>query len=278
MADQPLLRHARTRSPSQLLQLLFRRHFSPYRAYLRRDLRMVVVLNPKVATTTFRKVLLDALQVTQTRPQLGRIWPFDYSRRHLFSPPADYFDLFLHPRRYRFSCFVRNPYFRLLSAWRDKFRLDVNGMPAARSMSRELPAIRRFARARNLAGAGHGVDVPFATFVEYVESQKEGARNHHWDSQCSVLATDLVDYDDVYRIETELVRGMSQIFSGFGLPEEWLSGRLARPLNKSDRTVAQVYTSDLADRVYRLYRSDFEQFGYDHNSWRQLSPDLQETP
>jgi hypothetical protein len=71
---------------------------------------------------------------------------------------------------------------------------------------------------------------------------------------------------------------MSQIFSGFGLPEEWLSGRLARPLNKSDRTVAQVYTSDLADRVYRLYRSDFEQFGYDHNSWRQLSPDLQETP
>lgn len=143
----------------------------------------------------------------------------------------------------------------------------MRGMPAARSMSREMPAIRRFAKARNLDGASPRSDIPFATFVEYVEYQKEGWRNHHWDSQCSVLAIDLIDYDNVYPIESELALGMSQILSNFGLSEEWVSNRLAKPLNTSDKPVGQVYTPDLADRVYRLYRRDFEQFGYDRNSW-----------
>lgn len=250
-----------------MLPLLFRRHFSPYRTYVRRDLRMVVVLNPKVATTTFRQILLDALQATHSKPQLGRIWPIENRRRHLFAPPSDYLDLFLHPHLYSFSCFVRNPYSRLLSAWRDKCRLDMDSMPAARSMSREMPAIRRFAKARNLAGASQRSDIPFATFVEYVEFQKEGSRNHHWDSQCSVLATDLINYDNVYRVESEFALGMSQILSKFGLSEEWLSGRVDRRYNNSDKPVGRVYTPDLADRVYRLYRGDFEQFGYDQDSW-----------
>jgi len=228
---------------------------------------MVVVLNPKVATTTFRQILVDALQASESKPLLSRLWPVGYWRRYLVAPPSDFLDLFLHPQRYRFACFVRNPYSRLVSAWKDKCTLDRDGMPAARSMSREMPAIRRFAKARNLIGASPRSDVPFATFVEYVEFQKEGSRNHHWDSQCSVLATDLINYDNVYQIESEFALGMSQILSTFGLSEEWLSGRLAWQFNKSDKPVGQVYTPDLADRVYRLYRRDFERFGYDHNSW-----------
>jgi hypothetical protein len=242
-----------------------------FKTYLRRDLQMVVVLNPKVATTTFRQVLLDALQVTQARPQLSRIWPVDHRRRHLFAPPSDYFDLFLHPYRYSFSCFIRNPYSRLVSAWRDKCRLDRNGMPVARSMSSEIPAIKRFAEVRNLAGAMPRSDIPFATLVEYIESQREGSRNHHWDSQRSVLSTDLIHYDNKYRIESDFVLGMSRILSKLGVTEEWISQRLATPLNKSDKPAGQVYTQDLADRVYRLYRGDFEQFGYDRNSWQNLS-------
>lgn len=272
MNDWPSLTESREQPRFRLLPLLFRPHFSPFKTYVRRDLRMVVVLNPKVATTTFRQILLDALQATHSKPQLSRIWPVEYRRRHLFASPPDYLDLFLHPRRYNFSCFVRNPYSRLLSAWRDKCRLDMNGMPVARSMSREVPAMKRFAKARNLPGAGPRSDIPFATLVEYVESQKEGSRNHHWDSQCSVLATDLIDYDNVYRIESEFALGMAKILSKFGITEEWLSDRLARPFNRSDKPVGHIYTKDLADRVYRLYRGDFEQFGYDHNSWRHLPP------
>jgi hypothetical protein len=233
---------------------------------------MVVMLNPKVATTTFRQVVLDALQATEAKPQLGRIWPLEHRRRHLFSPPSDYVDLFLNPQRYRFYCFIRNPYARLLSAWRDKCRLDSNGRPAARSMSREVPAIRKFARARSLSGADAGSEIPFETLIAHIESQKEGSRNHHWDSQRSVLATDLIRYDGVYRIESDFALGMSQILSRFGVTDEWLSDRLAVPLNSSDRPVGQIYTRDLADRVYRLYRGDFEQFGYGCDSWRQLTP------
>ena len=253
----------------RLFPLLFRRHFSPLKTYLRRDLRMVVVLNPKVATTTFRHVLLEALDATDTEPQLSRAWPLRRSRRHLIAPPLDYFDLFQHPDRYRFFGFVRNPYARLISAWRDKFRLDANGLPMARSMKRELPAVRKFADQNGLDGAAPGSSLPFATFVDYVESQAEGARNHHWDAQSVVLATDLIHYDRLYTLENDYFDGMLQIFSELGLSREWLSERLAKPLNKVERPDEQVYTTELADRVFRIYQNDFEQFGYDRNSWRE---------
>jgi hypothetical protein len=255
----------------RLLPLLFRRHFSPLKTYMRRDLQMVVVLNPKVATTTFRHVLLEALEETKTEPQLSRAWPFTRSRRQLLAPPLDYLDLFLHPKRYRFFGFVRNPYSRLVSAWRDKCRLDADGAPVARSMKRELPAIRQFASQNELDGAAPGSEIPFSTFVDYVESQEEGTRNHHWDTQASVLATDLIRYDRLYSLESDFTNGMSRIFSEFGLSHEWVARRLATPLNSVEGSDQQTYTRDLADRVFRIYRTDFEQFGYDRDSWRKSS-------
>jgi hypothetical protein len=270
MTDKLSRKESNRESRMGLFPIIFRRHFSPFKIYIRRDLRMVVVLSPKVATTTFRKVLLDALRVTGTKPQLGRVWPFDYRRRHLFSSPSDYFDVFRRPELYRFYCFVRNPYSRLLSAWLDKFVLDLNKMPAARSMKRELPRIRKFAKARSLEGATPGSQMPFGTFVEYVKSQKEGSRNHHWDTQRSVLASDRIEYQSIFQLESEFTIGMSEIFSKIGVSQEWLTDALARPINASDKPVEPVYTKDMADSVYHLYRDDFEEFGYDRDSWRQL--------
>jgi hypothetical protein len=268
---QPIAeRQSGHRSWMGALPIVSRPHFSPFKLYIRRDLELAVFLNPKVGTTTFRQILVEGLQAAGAAPGLSRLWPLRDSRRYLSAPPADYLDLLLHPQRYQFHCFVRNPYARLLSAWKNKFVLDENGASAIRSMRSELPVVRHFAERRELAGADAGSPVPFATFVAYVESLREGRRNQHWDTQRSVLATDLINYDHVYQMETEFADGMTQILTRVGLSEAWVAERLQKPRNASRKLHEPAYDADLASRVYQIYREDFEQFGYDRSSWQGL--------
>ena len=156
------------------------------------------MLNPKVGSTTFRRLLVEGLQASSAAPTLSRLWPIRLSRRYLTAPPSDYLHVLRRPEHYTFHCFVRNPYARLLSAWKNKFTLDSAGNPVARSMQSEIHVVRRFAKRRGLAGSTPGSEVSFATFVAYVDAQREGRRNQHWDTQCSVLASDIIEYDQVY--------------------------------------------------------------------------------
>jgi len=257
-------------SMSRAWAVLSSPHFSPYKVYVRRDLGIAVCLNPKVGSTMFRKVLVEGLQTVGARPFLRTFWPLNVTRRYMTAPFADYWDAFAHPARYRFHCFVRNPYARLLSAWNDKM---VGGHASARyprSMRPLVPRIRRFALRSGLPGCEHGSVLPFATLVSYVESQPEGKRNQHWDTQRSVLLADLVDYDRVYRMETDLVTGMTEILTQFGIPEPWVVEKLKKPENASGRVAEHVYDEELAARVYRIYAVDFERYGYDRESWHDL--------
>ncbi len=258
------------KTANRLFALLFRPHFSPYKMYVRRDLHLAVVLNPKVGTTTFRHLLVDAQQETGTKPRLGRLWPLNEIRRSLIAPPGEYLDLFLHPRSYQFFGFIRNPYRRLLSAWKDKCRMTEDGDPLARSMRREFPLIREFARAGGLDGAEPGSVIPFDTFVEFVASQPDGRRNHHWDSQSSVMLMDLISYDRLYRIEDEFGEAMVGIYSRLGVSRDWIEHKLAKPLNQTTPGADRYYTEALADRVYDIYRRDFDSFGYRKDSWSEL--------
>ncbi len=258
------------RSWSGALRIVARRHFSPFKIYVRRDLQLAVFLNPKVGSTTFRRVLVEGLQEANVSPTLSRAWPIRLSRRYLSAPPADYLDLISRPHNYKFHCFVRNPYARLLSAWKDKFSLTPEGKPAARSMKRELPAVRRFAQRNGLPGDAPGSAVPFETFLAYVESQRQGQRNQHWDTQVSVLACDAIQYEQTYQMESQFNEGMTHILTQVGLSPEWLAERLATPRNPSRKLNTTVYNADLAERVYNIYRADFEQFGYARDGWQGL--------
>ncbi len=175
-----------------------------------------------------------------------------------------------NPGDYRFCCFVRNPYARLLSAWRDKFQLDEQGGAKHRSMRRELPAVRRFAASRGIAGADSGSEVPLETLLAYIEQQPAGRRNHHWDTQYSVLAADLITYDRVFRMETEFVSGMHEIFRAIELPDELTGTALKTRYNASRAAKRPVLTEELAERIQNVYARDFEAYGYDVASWQGL--------
>ncbi len=245
-------------------------HFSPYKCYIRRDLRLAVLLNPKVGSTAFRKVLVEGLTRAGARPQLGPWWPVSRTRRYTTAPVADYFHAFNHQANYDFRCFVRNPYARVLSAWNDKLVKGFNSPQYPRSMRRLVPQLRRFAAERDLPGAADDAPFPFPSFLSYIESQPEGTRNQHWDTQRSVLLADHVAYRHTYHMETEFIRGMADTLARVGIPPEWVAEKLARPTNASGRIDEPVYTDELAERVFKLYAVDFERFGYDRESWRGL--------
>jgi hypothetical protein len=252
------------------LRMIGRRHFSPFKTYLRSDRGVAVFLNPKVGSTMFRNVLLDALNRAGALPLLGPRWPIRPIRRMLTAPATDFLHAALYPDRYACYAFVRNPYTRLLSAWRDKFSRAHDAAHPPRALARTLPAVRRFASRRSLPLEDAAAHVPFATFVAFVESQTEGRRDHHWDTQRSVLFTDLVAYRRTFKLETEFAAGVEEILTRLELPTAGVSEKLARPLNASRQLTQPAFDAELAERVYRIYAGDFEQFGYERDSWQGL--------
>lgn len=254
--------------PLFALRLLTRRHFSPFKTYLRRDRGVAVFLNPKVGSTMFRNVLLDALERAGEPPRLGRYWPIRPIRRMLTAPLTDFLHAAWRPDRYACYSFVRNPYARLLSAWRDKFAVRGGEEHVPRALARTLPDLRRFALRRGLATEAPDALVPFPTFVAFIESQPEGRRDHHWDTQRSVLFADLVRYERLFPMETQFAAGMAEILERLGLPSGGIADRLKQPLNASRKLAEPAYDAGLAQRVYRIYACDFERFGYERDSWQ----------
>jgi hypothetical protein len=253
-------------------RILARRHFSPFKTYVNRERRTVVVLNPKVGTKSFRQVLTDAMrELRGTKdPSEGRYRLFKKAREFQFAPIRDYAHAFRFPGEYQFFCFVRNPYARLRSAWQNKFAYGHTQGYSRSIRRRELPRLRRFARSAGLPGGVDGAAIPFTTFLAYVESQPSGRRDHHWDDQHHVLLMQDIRYEQCFRMEGDFVPGMRRILERLALTGPVVEGLLTTRRNASPVEEEPVYDAELASRVHRLYARDFAIFGYTEDSWRGL--------
>lgn len=251
------------------------KHFSPFKLFLHRESRTALMLNPKVLTTFTRALLTEGYKVHlgHSDPSDGR-WPFLHvARRFPVARMSDYLDFLRRPETYTVQAFVRNPYGRIASAWKNKF-LDGHGKSPdgsdgayPRSIRQfHLKPVRAFARAHGLPGGQSGELVPFATFLRYVAATPEGKRDHHWESQTHVLLCDRLDYAAIWRIEDQLEEGFLTITPRIGFPDDWVLERLAKPLNPS-RTSTRSYTPELAALARPLCGADLERFGYDPESW-----------
>ena len=228
---------------------------------------MVMIFNPKVGTTTLRSALMEGLEAAGHRPRVGPYWPINRARRFLMAPPTEFLDALMHPGRYEFFAFVRNPYARIVSAWNNKFAHCHEG-DQPRFTKRSAPALRRFAARHGLPGGDVNEAIPFETFLQFVESQPEGRRDHHWDTQRAVLHLDGVNYYKLFRIESDFEAGAMEVLSRAGVDREWLQKRLEKPRNVSPQLRQPVLDEELAERVYRLYECDFQRLDYDRDSWR----------
>ena len=163
---------------------------------------------------------------------------------------AEALSLSTFQRRYYCFTFVRNPYTRLLSAYLDKMA----ARPDQSAKYRRMAAEAALADPADEASA-------FERFVGWLETGGLW-QNPHWAPQVAILPVRVSRLDFVGRVEN-LDRDLATVIDAiFG------SGTFVAPQTReyhrrgAGSKVRAYYADALAERVYRLYKEDFEAFGY----------------
>ncbi len=148
--------------------------------------------------------------------------------------------------------FVRNPYTRLVSAWKNKVRLCEPGFEDVYLQTKgHLPELH----AKSL--------ITFDEFVEYVATRCDlRTCDPHWRRQVDHTFFAALNFSCVGKIE-QMAEGLQQFQQHLGLSESLV----AKGRNASGSVGAVAYTRELAEKVYSLYQADFEVLGYDRKAW-----------
>jgi hypothetical protein len=131
--------------------------------------------------------------------------------------------------------FVRNPWDRLASCWRDKI-INNNSL--------QIDGIER-AELSN-----------FDKFVNYVSGLNIDECDRHLRSQSALIDLNMVDY--LGRMET-FEDDAAFIFRKLGLPERQIDRKNVTATRKNYR---EYYSDQLAEQVAQVYRKDIQIFGY----------------
>jgi len=148
---------------------------------------------------------------------------------------------------------VRNPYTRLVSAWKNKV---VPCEPGCERLYLEIKGRLPDMHAKEL--------ITFDEFVGYLESKCDLSWcDQHYRRQVDHVFFEAMNFSHVGKVEN-MAASLARLQQHLGLPESFTaSGK-----NVSAPVGLATYDQNLADRVYELYRPDFQRLGYDRDSWR----------
>ena len=228
---------------------LYYTRVSPNRRYL-------WVSVQKAASVTIAIALrqLDGIPLTD-----GALWDDEEVPKLRDFMTPEIAEMLTSPVWFRF-CFVRNPYHRLFSAYKDKI-MQTNQEPFYQRVQEEIREMYDY-QVRD--GQRIGV-VAFRDFVRYVQS---GARSDdgHWCIQRRRLMPDIIPYNFIGRFET-FVSDFASVLDRLDATAEVRATASIFHGQTSKIPLAVAYDRELANTVYEVYREDFETFGYDRDSW-----------
>lgn len=216
--------------------------------------KYVTVTVPKVACSTIKRTLHVLEGLGRAERLAGEHEGGEGMRLSRFSA-KEAAAVLRDPAWLRFT-FVRNPYDRLLSAWKSKILSGHDTYYApARDHMREA-----------LAYPSDAV-VAFGDFVRVVTAGDDAiSHDGHWERQSVVGMHDLIPYDVIGRFEN-FVEDFGSILERLGAPADVLA--LASQVTNPTEPLpsAAAYDRELASLVYAHYQEDFERFGYARDSW-----------
>ncbi|KAJ8245386.1 hypothetical protein GJAV_G00270200 [Gymnothorax javanicus] len=160
--------------------------------------------------------------------------------------------------------FVREPFERLVSAYRNKFTLKYNTSFHKRFGTR---IVRRYRRNATQEALQNGADVRFPEFAEYLADPatlREGSLNEHWETVLSLCHPCHIHYDLVGKYET-LEEDSNYVLRLAGVDERLRFPSYAKATRTTDQMAAEFFrniSSRLQAQLYQLYRLDFLMFNY----------------
>ncbi|KAF3984137.1 MAG: sulfotransferase family protein [Methylococcales symbiont of Hymedesmia sp. n. MRB-2018] len=155
-------------------------------------------------------------------------------------------------------CSVRNPYARLVSAWRDKIAIHTaefnSNVEQILGMNPEIDINKHI--------------VPFEAFVHFVvNTQNKQKCDGHWRPMVNLLYPEIIDYHLIIKVE-EFKQGLQTL-------KQKIKSTSGRDFNISlghrNKTVSNwknLYDKELAALVYDFYKEDFLHFNYEKDSWK----------
>ena len=160
------------------------------------------------------------------------------------------------PLALRFA-FVRNPYARLVSCWLNKF-CDLPLIAANPSINSYLQW-----RQQNDQSfpAGRTKTLSFNEFINFATMTAHDRVDAHWHHQAGLLAMPGIELNFVGKVETfnrDFVRVLDHAQANDALRADAV--KAANASGNSDWR--SYYTTELANRVYKAYESDFDLFQY----------------
>lgn len=160
--------------------------------------------------------------------------------------------------------FVRHPFERLVSAYRNKF-IDSYNLTLFKEMyGRRI--IRKYRHNPDVKSLETGEGVSFSEFVEFINNSEPDLMDWHWKLYDMLCHPCLIYYDFIGKFEN-LYTEADQLLRVLQVSED-----VQFPRNKSSRyrlptkIIAKEYFKSLSaqarEQLYNKYMHDFEMFGY----------------
>ena len=222
------------------------------------SLKILYCVTPKVASWQWREMLYRFNEGLQ-RPGKRNL------RLNSFSPDQQKQMLETY---FKFT-FVREPFERILSAYKDKFvyprfpldKLKLHGTAI-------LETVRPNASPRALEKLD---DITFREFIQYLvtkgSNKSTPVMDWHWDNYVNICGMCAINYDFIGHYET-FDQDLADFKQAAGLSPEEAKRFNARANNKSDTaSLLLSYYSQIpiewVDILGQLFRANFEMFNYD---------------
>nr|XP_023682567.1 carbohydrate sulfotransferase 11-like isoform X1 [Paramormyrops kingsleyae] len=258
----------------ELLEEVCRSYTRKRRVLVQEDLKHLIVDDqhgllycyvPKVACTNWKRVLMvltgggrysDPLQIPANEAHV----PSNLRTLSEYSPG----EINQRLRSYLKFVFVREPFERLVSAYRNKFTRSYNTAFHKRYGTKIVRRHRADPRPEALE---RGDDVSFEEFVRYLadpRTQQEEPLNEHWERVHSLCHPCLIHYDVVGKYET-LEQDSRYVLQLAGVKHEVRFPASAQSARTSEDMAARFFRNigPLYQRkLYSLYRMDFLLFNY----------------
>lgn len=230
--------------PKRLVNFFKTGYVSSIEMVVSHEKKMIYVLNPKVATTSIVEYLSgvedEFVSSKLTQKQIRSLKKISYIK------DANQLREFQRNGYFIFS-FVRNPYARLISMFKQKYTLQENGKYKKRA----------FALSRHL----EYVD-DFEDMVKRISSIPDEFSDTHFMSQSAIL------YGQAFDLKYDAIGHLESFDEDFEKVTQSVSGLSGKPQVKNKTSSSgsldykEWFSSELSELVYDRFEQDFNKFGY----------------
>ncbi|KAM6908923.1 carbohydrate sulfotransferase 12-like [Xenentodon cancila] len=232
--------------------------------------RIIYCFIPKVACTNWKRIMFVLKQ--------GKPYPDPASIDPSFVHGANKFNSLKHLqtseqkerlKKYTKFLFVRNPFVRLISAYRDKFQYKVENEYFYQNFARVMMRLYgNHSDPPETMGEAHALGMlpSFYNFIQYLldpQTEKDKPFDIHWRQMYRLCHPCLVQYDFIGHQET-LQEDAQELLKIFRLENKIKFPPSNENVTTPDSFVDWFRTVPLNDRrkLYQLYEGDFKLFGY----------------